>query len=134
MKYWILKSEPDVYSYSDLVKDGKVTWDGIRNYQARNNLRAMKTGDLALFYHSNVGKEAVGICKIVKEAYQDAGTDGDWSAVDIAPVKPLKKPVTLEQIKKDPILKNTLLVRNSRISVSPLNSDEYKRILTLAGS
>lgn len=132
MKYWILKSEPSVYSFDDLIKDGKTCWDGIRNYQARNNLRAMRVGDLAFFYHSNDGKSVVGLGKIVREAYQDPKTRDDWSAVDLAPLEKLKVPVTLEQMKKDVILKNVSLVKQSRLSVCPVTEAEYKRILELS--
>ena len=132
MQYWILKSEPDVYSFQDLVKAGKAVWDGVRNYQARNNLRAMKVGDIAFIYHSNIGKEIVGISKVVKSAYQDPKTKEDWSAVDLAPVKALKNPVTLEVLKKDSLLKEIKLVRMSRLSVSPISAKDYDRILKLS--
>src|SRR3954465_13535147 len=132
-QYWLAKSEPESYSWSDLVKDGKTAWTGVRNFQARNNLRAMKKGDLVFFYHSVSDKQIVGIAKVVTEAYTDkTAKEGDWSAVDLASGKALKKPVTLEQIKSDSVLKEMALVRNSRISVSPVTSAQYERILKLA--
>jgi predicted RNA-binding protein with PUA-like domain len=132
-QYWLVKSEPDSYSWADFVKDGKTAWTGVRNFQARNNLRAMKKGDQVLFYHSVTGKEVVGIAKVITEAYADkTAKEGDWSAVDLAPVKPLKKPVSLEQIKTDSVLKEMLLVRNSRISVSPVAEAQFNRILELS--
>src|SRR3954466_1812514 len=127
-QHWLVKSEPESYSWSDLVKDGKTVWTGVRNFQARNNLRAMKKGDLALFYHSVSDKQIVGIAKIVGEAHADpTAKEGDWSCVDIAPAKPLKTPVTLDRVKADPKLKNMGLVRNSRISVTPVTAEEYNR-------
>lgn len=132
-QYWLVKQEPDSYSWDAFVKDGSTAWTGVRNFQARNNLRAMKKGDIVFYYHSNVGKEIVGIAKVMKEAYADATADeGDWSAVDIAPVKPLKKSVTLEQMKTDAVLKNMALVRNSRISVTPVTEEQAARVLELA--
>ncbi|GAB4495630.1 MAG: EVE domain-containing protein [Saprospiraceae bacterium] len=132
MQYWLVKSEPDVYGFDQLVKDGKTRWDGVRNYQARNNLRAMKTGDLCLFYHSNIGLEVVGIAKVLKEHYPDPTAEkGDWSAVDLGPVKPFKRPVTLVEIKKHPALQQLLLVRNARLSVMPVSFDEFSVILQL---
>ena len=133
-QYWLVKSEPESYSWSDLVKDGKTAWTGVRNYQARNNLRAMKKGDLVAFYHSVSDKQIVGIAKVGTGAYADkTATEGDWSAVDLAPDKPLAQPISLEQIKSDAVLKNMALVRNSRISVVPVTEAEWKRILALAG-
>jgi predicted RNA-binding protein with PUA-like domain len=132
-QYWLVKSEPASYSWADLVKDGKTAWTGVRNFQARNNLRAMKKGDQVFFYHSVTGKEVVGIAKVITEAYADkTAKEGDWSAIDLAPVKPLKNPVSLDVIKSDPVLKDMLLVRNSRISVSPVTEAQFKRILELA--
>jgi len=131
-QYWLVKSEPESYSWDDLVKDGKTAWTGVRNYQARNNLRAMKKGDLVLFYHSVSDKELVGIAKVATEAYPDkSAKEGDWSAVDLVPSKPLKMRVSLDQIKADSLLKEMLLVRNSRISVSPVTEPQYRRILEL---
>jgi predicted RNA-binding protein with PUA-like domain len=130
--YWLVKSEPDQYSWDDLVKDGSTYWDGVRNYQARNNLREMKVGDYAFYYHSNVGKEVVGISKVIRSAYPDPTTDDDrWVVVDVAPVKPLKVPVTLAQIKADPQLQQVPLVTHSRLSVMPLEKSDFERILEL---
>ena len=132
--YWIVKSEPESYSWENLVKDGGTAWTGIRNYQARNNLRAMKKGDGVVFYHSVTGKDAVGLAKVRKEAYPDpTAKEGDWSAVEIAPVKAFSKPVSLETMKVDKVLKETLLVRHSRISVSPLTEAQFERLMELAG-
>ena len=132
MNYWIIKSEPFKYSWDQFVKDGKTFWDGVRNYQARNNLREMKEGDLVLFYHSNEGKEVVGIAKVVGESYQDPTTDDtNWLVVDFAPVEPLKKPVTLAQIKADEKLKGINLVRQGRLSVVSIKREEFDRILEM---
>ncbi len=131
--YWLVKSEPEAYSWTAFVKDGKTAWTGVRNYTARLNLRAMKKGDAVFFYHSNVGKEVVGLARVDKEAYPDAtATEGDWSCVELAPVKALKKPVTLEEIKADKILKDMKLVKQSRLSVSPLTEAQFERLLVLA--
>jgi predicted RNA-binding protein with PUA-like domain len=133
MAYWLLKSEPFKYSWEQLEKDKKTFWDGVRNYAARNNLRAMKKGDFAFFYHSNEGLEIVGIVKIIKEAYQDPTTkEVAWVAVDVAPFKKLKKPVTLAQIKSDKRLQNIALVKLSRLSVQPVTSEEWDFIIELA--
>jgi predicted RNA-binding protein with PUA-like domain len=133
MNYWLLKSEPDAYSWDTLVKSGLGVWDGVRNYQARNNLKAMKVGDLALFYHSNIGKEVVGVMKIVKEFYQDPTTeDAAWVVVEVAPERPLKRTVTLAEIKSDPELTEIPLIRASRLSVVPLKKGEFERILFLS--
>lgn len=132
MNYWLVKSEPDVYGFQHLVKEGKARWDGVRNYQARNNLRAMKVGDLCLFYHSNIGLEVVGIARVAREHYPDPTAEkGDWSAVDLEPVKALKRPVALTEIKNHPDLQQLLLVRNGRLSVMPVSSDEFSVILKL---
>lgn len=132
MNYWLTKSEPEAYSWSQLVKDGKTAWTGVRNFQARNNLRAMKKGDAVFFYHSVTDKQVVGVAKVVKEAYSDAtAEEGDWSCVDIAPVKAVTEPVTLETIKADKVLKEMLLVRQSRLSVTPLTEGQAKRLLEL---
>lgn len=131
---WLIKSEPSSYSWDKLVKDGHTVWDGIRNYTARNNLRAMKKGDEAFFYHSNEGLEIVGIVQIIKEAYPDPSAEGDtWSVVEIAPLRKLKKPVTLAQIKGDKRLADMQLVKLSRLSVSAVNEEEWRVILELAG-
>jgi predicted RNA-binding protein with PUA-like domain len=134
MAYWLIKSEPSAYSWDQLVKDKKTTWDGVRNYAARLNLRAMKKGDLAFFYHSNEGTEIVGIAKIVGEAHQDPTTDDDrWIAVDVAPVKKLKTPVTLKQIKNEPSLQQMDLVRLGRLSVQTVKAEEWELILHMSG-
>lgn len=127
-----MKSEPSVYAFDQLVADKKTSWDGVRNFEARNNLRAMKKGDLLLYYHSNEGKEIVGLAKVVRAAYQDPKTDEDWSAVDVAPVKRLKKPVTLAEIKAHAKLSKMALVKKSRISVVPVTEDELALVLQLA--
>ena len=133
MAYWLLKSEPFKYSWEQLEKDKKTFWDGVRNYAARNNLRAMKKGDLSFFYHSNEGLEIVGIVKIIKEAYQDPTIKEEaWVAVDVAPFKKLKKPVSLAQIKSDKRLQNIALVKLSRLSVQPVTSEEWDFIIELA--
>ncbi len=133
MEYWLIKSEPVKYPWDQFVKDGKTFWDGVRNYTARNNLKAMKKGDLCYFYHSNEGLEIVGIAKVVKEAYQDPTTEElAWVAVDFAPYKKLKKPVTLAQIKADVKLKDIQLVKQSRLSVAKLTVAEFDHILLLS--
>lgn len=132
MAYWLVKSEPDVYSFEQLQHDKRTRWDGVRNYQARNNLRAMKTGDLCLFYHSNIGLEVVGIARVAREYYPDPTAEkGDWSAVDIEPLKPLTRPVPLAEIKAHPALQQFGLVRNGRLSVMPATFDEFSTLLTL---
>lgn len=133
MNYWLVKSEPFKYSWEQFEKDKQTFWDGVRNFQARNNLKAMKKGDLVLWYHSNEGKEVVGIAKVVKEFYQDPTTDDtNWVVVDLKPHKKLKKTVTLEQIKADERLQNIALVRQGRLSVSPLKPEEFDVILELS--
>jgi predicted RNA-binding protein with PUA-like domain len=133
MQHWLIKSEPNKYPYEQLEKDKSTVWDGVRNYAARINLRAMKKDDLLLFYHSNVGKDIVGIAKVLKEAFPDpTAKEGDWVAVEIAPYKKLKKSITLEQVKADKILKSMELVRLSRLSVSPVRKEEFDRILELS--
>jgi predicted RNA-binding protein with PUA-like domain len=131
-QYWLVKSEPFKYSWEKFNEDGRTFWDGVRNYQARNNLKAMKEGDLVLFYHSNEGKHVVGVAKVVKEFYQDPTTpDPNWVVVDLAPVETLKKPVTLEQIKAEESLKDISLVRQGRLSVMPLKVTEFDKILEM---
>jgi predicted RNA-binding protein with PUA-like domain len=130
--YWLVKQEPESYSWADFVKEGNAAWTGIRNFQARNNLRAMKGGDPVLFYHSGASKEVVGIARVGKEAYPDpTAMEGDWSGVDLVPVKALKKAVTLGTIKADKALKEILLIRNSRLSAMPLTEAQFNRILAL---
>lgn len=132
MNYWLVKSEPHKYSWDQLVKDGQTFWDGVRNYQARNNLRDMKKGDQVLFYHSNEGKEVVGIAQVVRESYQDPTTkDERWLVVDIKPVKALKKRVGLDAIKAEPVLEQVALVRQGRLSVMPLKEEEFDKILEM---
>lgn len=132
MQHWLVKSEPVKYSWEKFNKEGCTFWDGVRNYQARNNLREMKEGDLVLFYHSNDGKEVVGIAKVVKEFYQDPTTDDkNWVVVDLSPVETLKNPVTLETIKADERLKDVGLVRQGRLSVIGLKREEFDRIVEL---
>ncbi|MFI5150720.1 MAG: EVE domain-containing protein [Bacteroidia bacterium] len=134
MNYWLIKSEPSVFSWDKFVKEGSASWDGVRNYAARNNLRSMKKGDLALFYHSNEGKDIVGIARVVKESYQDpTTTETAWLAVDFQPYKKLKKSITLEQIKADKILKDMDLVRLSRLSVGTVTKVQFERVLELGG-
>lgn len=133
MNHWLVKSEPFKYSWDQFSKDGKTMWDGVRNYQARNNLREMKKGDLVLWYHSNEGLEVVGIAKVVKEHYPDPTTDNPaWLVVDLKPHKKLKKPVSLEIIKADPRLQNIGLVRQGRLSVQALTAPEFDAILELS--
>jgi predicted RNA-binding protein with PUA-like domain len=131
-KVFLIKSEPSVYAFDQLLVDRSTTWDGVRNYEARNNLRAMKKGDLLLFYHSNEGKEIVGLARVARTAYQDPKTEDDWSAVDVAPVKKLKKPVSLAQAKAHPVLSKMALVKKSRISVVPVTDAELALVLELA--
>ncbi len=134
MAHWLIKSEPFKYSWDQFVKDKQTFWDGVRNYAARNNLRDMKKGDEAFFYHSNEGLEIVGIAKVVKESYQDPTTDEDaWVVVDFKPVRKLKKPVTLAQMKADPRLANMDLLRLGRLSVGKVTDEEWKIVLELAG-
>lgn len=132
MQYFLVKSEPFKYSWQQFLIDKGTFWDGVRNYQARNNLKAMEVGDLVLFYHSNEGKEVVGVAKVTKPFYQDPTTDDDrWVAVDLEPVETLKQPVTLEQVKEDEFLQDIALVRQGRLSVMPLKKEEFDRILEL---
>ena len=133
MAYWLIKSEPSVYSWDQFVKDKQTFWSGVRNYAARINLRAMKKGDEVLYYHSNEGVEIVGIAKVVKEAYQDPTIDDDrWVAVDIKAVKKLKKPVSLETLKKDKRFANMDLVRLGRLSVQTVKPEEWEWVMELA--
>lgn len=136
MAYWLVKSEPDVFSWDDEVKAGAKgeAWTGVRNHAAKLNLMAMKKGDKAFFYHSNIGKEIVGIVEVVKEAYADPTAEsGPWVCVNIAAVEPLKKPVTLEAIKVDPKLSEMALVKLSRLSVQPVTDAEWKHVCNLGG-
>jgi predicted RNA-binding protein with PUA-like domain len=135
MNYWLVKSEPEAYSWAQFVRDGRTAWTGVRNFAARNHLRAMKKGDLVCFYHSVTGKAVVGLARVVRAAYPDAtAAEGDWSCVDLAPVRPLKLPVTLEMIKADEVLSALPLVKQSRLSVSPLTPAQFARLLALSGT
>lgn len=134
MAYWLIKSEPSTYSWDQFVKDKETFWNGVRNYAARNNLKAMKKGDEVFFYHSNEGLEIVGIAKVVKEYYQDPTTDDpNWVVVDFKPVRKLKNPISLAQIKKDKRLQHMQLVKLSRLSVNAVTDKEWNVILELAG-
>ncbi|MSU21761.1 MAG: EVE domain-containing protein [Pedosphaera sp.] len=131
--YWLVKQEPEAYSWATFVKEGKTAWTGVRNFQARNNLRAMKHGDLVLFYHSVSEKQVVGLARVAQESYPDpTATEGDWAAVDLVPVQALNKRVNLETIKADKPLRDIPLVRQSRLSVTSLTQDQFKRLLALA--
>jgi len=133
MNYWLVKSEPEAYSWSDFLKDGQTAWTGVRNFAARKNLRAMRTGDRVFFYHSGEEKSVVGLARVTREAYPDPTADeGDWSAVDLAPVKTLAKPVALAAIKSDKKLKEMLLVRQSRLSVTPVTAEQFARLAALS--
>jgi len=134
INYWLVKSEPDAFSWDQQVKNKVEPWTGVRNFMARNNLRAMKKGDKAFFYHSNIGKEIVGIVKVVREAYPDPTAEsGDWSAVDMQADRALKTPVTLAAIKADPRFADFALVRLSRLSVAPVGPDHWKMLLEMGG-
>lgn len=133
MNYWLVKSEPSVYSWSQFVEDKKTFWNGVRNYTARNNMREMKKGDELFYYHSNEGLEIVGIAKVVKESYQDPTTENkNWVVVDIKPVKKLKRPVSLAEIRQIPPLENMELVKNSRLSVQKVTPEEWDFILKMS--
>ena len=132
MQYWLVKQEPEKYPWTQFIKDKGTYWDGVRNYQARNNLRAMKKGDQVMYYHSVSEKAVVGVARVTGEAYPDPTVkEGDWSVVDFKPVKALSKPVSLEEIKNDPKLSEISLIKQSRLSVMPLRAAEFKRILQL---
>ena len=132
MNHWLVKQEPEKYPWTQFVKDKGTYWDGVRNYQARNNMRAMRKGDLVLFYHSVSEKAVVGVAKVTREAYADpTAKEGDWSMVDLKPVKAMAAPVTLAQIKAEPMLAGMGLLKQSRLSVSPLSAAEFKRVLQL---
>jgi len=135
MNYWLVKSEPFKYSWQNFLEDGSTYWDGVRNYQARNNLMKMKKGDLVLFYHSNKGLEVIGISRVLKEHYQDPTTNDDrWVVVDLEPVESLKKPVSLKEIKSDKRLKDTALIKQSRLSIMPLTKKQYDIIVDKGNS
>ena len=132
-QYWLVKQEPTTYSWEQFVRDGKTDWTGVRNFQARNNLRAMKIGDQVFYYHSVNGKAIVGIATVTKEAFRDpTATEGDWSAVEITPERPITPPVTLAQIKNEPQLASMVLLKNSRLSVMPVSPFEFETILQFA--
>jgi len=134
MQYWLVKQEPESYSWATFVKEGRTAWTGVRNFQARNNLRAMKQGDLVFFYHSVSDKQVMGYGRVGREAYPDpTATEGDWCCVDLVPVRALKKPVSLEAIKADPVLKSMPLVKQSRLSVTPLTREQFDQVLHLGG-
>ncbi len=134
-QFWLLKQEPSAYSWTNFVADGKTQWTGVRNYTARNNLRTMRKGDAVLFYHSVTDKSVIGTAKVIREAYPDpTATEGDWSAVDLAPDKPLAHPVALDAIKRNPRLKEMALLRLSRLSVQPVTSAQFDEILRMGGS
>lgn len=131
-QYWLMKSEPSKFSFAQLLKDGRTSWDGVRNFEARNSLRGMKKGDLALFYHSNEGKEIVGVVRVDREAYPDPTAPGeDWSVVDVVPIASMKAPVSLEIIKSDPTLADIALLKRSRLSVVPLSKPHFDHLLAL---
>jgi predicted RNA-binding protein with PUA-like domain len=128
--YWLVKSEPTVYAFTQLQKDKQTVWDGIRSFEARNNLRAMAKGDLILFYHSNVGKAVVGIARVKRTAYQDPSTDEDWSAIELEPVAPLTHAVSLDDMRVNPKLETMALLKKSRLSVTPVTEPEFHAVLT----
>lgn len=131
-RYWLLKTEPEEYSWDRLVSDKRGTWDGVRNFSARNHMRLMKQGDYALFYHTGKAKEVVGVAEIVREHYPDpTATQGDFSAVDVRPVQALSAPVTLQRVKAEPSLSEMVLVRRARLSVQPVLATEFKKILSM---
>ncbi|HKP36999.1 MAG TPA: EVE domain-containing protein [Pyrinomonadaceae bacterium] len=132
--FWLVKQEPESYSFEDLVRDGRTDWTGVRNFQARNHLRQMKAGDKVLFYHSGASKSVVGIAEVAKSAYPDpTADDAQWVAVDIKPVKSLKQPVSLAEMRDNPKLKNMLLLRQSRLSVMPVTRDEFETVMKMSG-
>jgi predicted RNA-binding protein with PUA-like domain len=133
-QHFLIKSEPYKYSFSDLERDGKTTWDGVRNFEARNNLRSMKKGDLCLFYHSNEGKSVVGIARVARGGYPDPTSDDDWSAVDIEPVKALARPVTLDEMRAHPLLRRMTIFRKQRLSVVPVTKEEFDAVIALSRS
>ena len=132
-QFWLVKQEPSAYSWTDFVRDGKTAWTGVRNFTARNNLRAMRKGDAAFFYHSVTDKSVVGIAKVMREAYPDpTAKEGDWSSVDLAPEKALSRPVTLDEIKRNPKLKEMALLRLSRLSVQPVTKTQFDEIVRMS--
>ncbi len=133
-RHWLVKSEPSVYPFSQLLTDGSTRWDGVRNFEARNNLRAMAVGDLCLFYHSNEGREVVGVARVARSAYQDPTTTDDWSCVDLEPVKGLAKPVTLDAINLRRSLEEMEMRKKNRLSVSRVTAAEYRTILKMGAT
>ena len=134
MNHWLVKQEPSAYSWDDFVRDGSTEWTGVRNYQARNNLSAMRRGDRVLFYHSVVGKAVVGVARVTAESHPDpTAKDGDWACVTLAPAGPLREPVSLDAIKADPLLAEIPLIKQSRLSVMPLTPETFERIVALGG-
>jgi predicted RNA-binding protein with PUA-like domain len=132
IQYFLVKSEPDKYPFEKLVRDGRTSWDGVRNFEARNNLRAMRAGDQCLYYHSNEGRAVVGIARVAREAYPDPSTKDDWSAVDIEPVRALERPVPLDELRTDKVCSSMLLLRRPRLSVVPVTHEEFRAVLELA--
>ncbi|HWJ71117.1 MAG TPA: EVE domain-containing protein [Sphingobium sp.] len=134
MRYWLMKSEPDAFSWDDLVKKGRAEWDGVRNHTAQRNMKAMEPGDQVFFYHSNIGLEIVGIMEVVRAAAPDStDTTGRWIAVEVAPLRKIARPVTLKQMKAEPALAEMEMLRQSRLSVAPIRPDEFRKILEMAG-
>lgn len=131
-QHFLIKSEPYKYSFSDLERDGETTWDGVRNFEARNNLRTMKKGDLCLFYHSNEGKAVVGVARVARGGYPDPTSDGDWTAVNIEPVKALARPVALDEMRAHPLLRRMAIFRKQRLSVVPVTKEEFDAIIDLS--
>jgi predicted RNA-binding protein with PUA-like domain len=135
MQHWLVKQEPSDFSWVMFMKEGRTAWTGVRNFQARNNLRAMKKGDLTLYYHSGEEKQIVGLARVEREAYPDpTAEEGDWSCVDLFPLQPLDQEITLKTIKSDPVLKNMALVRNTRLSVVPVTKEQFQTIVKLSQS
>ncbi len=133
-QHWIIKQEPTAYAWETFCNDGRTAWTGVRNFQARNNLRSMRVGDWAFYYHSVVGKELVGVAEVVRVAYPDpTATEGDWSCVDVVPESVLVRRVSLEELKAHPVLKDIALIRQSRLSVIPITAEEFALIVELAG-
>ena len=130
-RHWLIKSEPSAFSFDRLVSEGRASWDGVRNFEARNNLREMKKGDLCLFYHSNEGKAVVGVARVTREAYQDPTTKDDFSAVDVEPLKALGRPVTLDEMREHKVLGKMMIFRRVRLSVVPVTSEEFDAVLAL---
>ena len=131
-RHWLIKSEPQKYPFEQLVEDGLTTWDGIRNYAARNNLRAMKKGDLCLYYHSNEGKAVVGVARVAREAFQDPTTNDDFSAVDIEPVSKMARPVSLDELREHRVLADMMIFRQPRLSVVPITPEQFDLVVALA--